>query len=43
MVSLVYARILQDALVDGNDADELADALTVIQPDHASAPTPGSS
>lgn len=43
MVSLVYAHILQDALIDGYDADGLADTLTVLLSGHASAPTSGSS
>lgn len=37
MVSLVYAHILQDALIDGHDSHTLADALTLLQPEHASA------
>lgn len=39
MVSLVYAHILQDALIDGHDSDALADTLTLLQPEQASTIT----
>ncbi|MFJ2301053.1 TetR/AcrR family transcriptional regulator [Oerskovia paurometabola] len=39
MVSLVYAHILQDALIDGHDSHALADTLTLLQPEQASPTT----
>lgn len=35
MVSLVYAHILQDALIDGHDSQALADSITRLLPDQA--------
>lgn len=39
MVSLVYAHILQDALIDGHESHALADTLTLLQPEQASTTT----
>ena len=43
MISLVYAHILQDALIDGHDNQALADTLTVLQQTPTPASAPGSS